>query len=124
VLNNKPIGVESENTIDIGKLMGNAGYSLSQNITPSLRFKSTKWLDDNSFRVPDRASFKTLIGGTLFKATKNSSRVMSLEKTITTRTNIRKSWVMEAINLKRKTYGSEGFNENPPSKRLRVAIPD
>lgn len=47
-----------------------------------------------------------------------------MEKTMTTRTNIRQSWVTEAINLKRKTYGSEGYNENPPLKRLRVAIAD
>ena len=112
VLNNKPVGVERENTIDTGKLMGNAlsGYYLSQTITPNLAFKSTKWLDENSSRVPDGSCYKTFIGGTLFKATRNSSRMIALEKTMTTRTNIRQSWVVEAIHLKRKTYGSDGYD--------------
>jgi len=126
VLNNKPVGVEKENAIDTGFLMGEAlaGYSLSQIVTPSLTYKTAKWLDSNSSKVKDGAEFKTFIGGTLFKATRNSSRKMALEKTMSTRTSIRRSWVTEAMTLKRKTYGNEGFNENPPPKRLRVAIPN
>lgn len=43
-------------------------------ITPSLTYKTTKWLDANSSKIKDGMEFKTFIGGTLFKATRNSSR--------------------------------------------------
>lgn len=84
ILNNKIVGVEDEAVIDTGNLLRNAlsGYSLSQHVTPNQEYKTIKWLDLNSSRVADGISYKTFIGGSLFKGTRNSSRNMAVERTM------------------------------------------